>query len=379
MRKHTTISFMLIVVCLLGIPFQTAHALTFKTEWNTLLKTYPQFEKAKQSVCIADEKGDTLFSFNENKVIIPASVSKIYLQDYVLSKLGATYTYKTKVVRYKNTLYINGSLDPFFTGGDLKKIILATEKKIGDRKIEKIVFTNMYFDWSTNPAQTKINLESFIKINNLVKKDAEVVHKTSPYSGRGKIYTFTGAPLSQLFKQMNIFSTNSSSHALFMQLGGPEAFQVYMKETYGAGKDTISFETGSGLYRNTTTCALTLRVLRHLHEYLMNNNIRPEDFLVFPGLDGGSMRNRMSKIKEEKKLLVKPGYIYNHETLAGILKTKTGYVYFGVFTEYPNKNDAKSGRDFVDLFSEKLIISFKAIPFEYTPASYNQDHWTKIK
>jgi hypothetical protein len=170
---------------------------------------------------------------------------------------------------------------------------------------------------------------------------------------------------------------------LFLELGGKEAFQKYMRDTYNAGEDTVLFETGSGLDGNLTTCKLTLQVIKHLHEYLLSHHIRAEDFFVFPRIDGGSMRNRMKNIDDTTVLLVKPGFLYNHETLAGIMRTKNNghdrFIYFGIFTAYPNEHDAKSGRMLVDGFVEQLINYFKPVAFDYKPYSYNQDAYTSIK
>ncbi len=352
--------------------------------WNTTLSSYPQFAPAEQSICAIDDNGESLFASNENMQIIPASVSKLYLEDYVFARLGPEYTYTTHIVRNKTTLYINGADDPFFTDGDLKKIILETNKYTsGNTKITHIIFTHTYFNWSTSIATTTYNLKRFVKNSTLFDKKAKVTFKTNPYTGPGKTYTYTSPPLSILFKQTNIFSTNSSTHALFLQLGGKKAFQKYMRDTYQAGEETVLFETGSGLDGNLTTCRLTVRVIKHLHDFLVAHHIQIEDILVFPAIDGGSMKNRMKNIADKTVLLVKPGFLYNHETLAGILHTTDNghnrFIYFGIFTAYPNAHDAKSGRMLVDSFVEQLITYFKPIPFNYKLHTYNQDVYTKVK
>lgn len=373
-RKILSGIFLLSVFCIPTI----SYAESLGDIWNRELSLYPTFIPENQAVCVSDSSGTTLFSYNENKQIIPASVSKIYTEDFAMAKLGPDYTYKTDIIRKGTTLYINGTLDPFFTDGDLKKIILSTDKKLVKTKIEQVVFNNLYINWSTNQIETKNNLKKFIKKSSLFTKKANVTYRAFPYTGTGTRYTFTSAPLAVLFKQTNIYSTNSTSHAIFMQLGGRDAFQKYMKDTYGVGEESISFHTGSGLEDNMTTCGLTLRVLKHLHEYLIKNNIRVEDFLAFPGFDGGSMAHRMQNIPDKTKILVKPGFIYNHETLAGVLKTQNGFVYFGIFVTYPNEKDVRTPRIFIDTWSGKLIEYFNALPFEYREGRYVQDQWTKV-
>jgi D-alanyl-D-alanine carboxypeptidase len=380
MLKKITGSLCIIsALCMPGISYAYNFSNNLLDIWNKELAPYTTFNPDDQAVCVSDSTGKSLLSINEDKQVIPASVSKIYTEDFALAKLGPDYTYKTTIIRKDTTLYINGNLDPFFSDGDLQKVILFSNKKVGTKKIEHIIFTNLYINWSENQIQTKINLQRFIKKSSLFTKKADVTYKAFAYTGLGQKYTLTSAPLSVLLKQTNIFSTNSSSHALFMQLGGHDAFQKYMKETYGVGEDTVSFQTGSGLDGNTTTCGMTIRVLKHLHEYLIKNNIKVEDFLVFPGLDGGSMKHRMQTTAEETKLLVKPGFIYNHETLTGIMRTKDGFVYFGIFTTYPDTLDVKSARTFIDTFSEKMTHYFDTIPFNYRPFLYDQNSWTKVK
>jgi D-alanyl-D-alanine carboxypeptidase len=374
-------SFAIIIICtgLLFPYISFAIDTSLVSNLETLVSQIPDMIPNDQSFCAIDQTGKTIFSFNEQKKIIPASVSKLYTEDFALHTLGYDYTYTTRIIRNGNTLYINGAMDPFFTDGDLKKVILFTQRDFGEKKISKIVYTNLYFNWSTNNPQTKLFLQKFIQNKKMFDKKTTVTYSPTKYIGPGKKYTYTSPPLSVLFKQMNIFSTNSSSHALFMQLGGTEAFQKYMKKTYDAGPETISFETGSGLDGNTTTCILTAHVTKHIHDYLIKNSIRVENFLAVPGIDGGPIRNRFMSLLDKKKILFKPGFVYNHETLAGVMKTNKGYIYFGVYTDYPNRSDERAVRTLVETFTQLIADHVGALPFDYKPKIYDQNNWSKVK
>lgn len=342
-----------------------AGAATIAQDWNTLLGIFPEFQKNKQAVCVSDEKGKILFSQNENLPVVPASVSKVYTTDFVLSQMDKNYRFKTDVVLVGDTLYINGDADPFFIDAHLNMLMLQVSRDYPRVYIRKVVFNNFYMNWSTLSYATILGLKKNLVQYDIVANNVLVYGSYARYNGPGVTYRFTSRPLVVLIKQMNIYSTNSASELLFARVGGVPVFQKYMKDTYGAGTDTISFSTGSGLEGNTTTCALTLTVMKHLAETLKKQGITFKDILPTPVVDGGSMRNRMSNIKDKTVLLVKPGFVYNHETLTGVMRTLDGNIYFAIFTDYPDVRQVSTPRYIIDTFAQKLIERYHALPFAY--------------
>ncbi len=176
-------------------------------------------------------------------------------------------------------------------------------------------------------------------------------------------------PLPTLLKQINNYSTNISADTLFRRLGGSVAFARYMKETYGATSNVVSFETGSGLSGNYTTCALTLRVIKHLHEQLAAKGLALTDIMSMPSIDPGVLNKRLIEGKYVQSLVAKSGFVNFHHALAGAINTKSGPQYFAIFTEYQKLKDGISTRDMIDAFlnnvlknSSKVLTSFAYVP-----------------
>jgi D-alanyl-D-alanine carboxypeptidase len=343
---------------------QITFAAPLSQKWKNLISEVG-FDLSKQSACVSDTKGKILFSHNETLSVVPASVSKVYTTDFVLSQMDKDFRFKTDFVVFGNTLYINGDADPFFIDAHLVMVLNRISRDYKKGTIKYVVFNNFYMNWSTFPSQTMIHLKKTLQTYDIISKNVRISQSVIPRNVSGSLYRFSSIPLVQSLRQMNIYSTNSASELLFSRLGGVPAFQVYMKKTYGVGSDVVSFQTGSGLDGNKTTCALTLKVMKHLDEQLKKQELTFKDVLPVPVIDGGSMTHRMKNIVDKRVLLVKPGFVYNHETLTGVIHTLSGDIYFAIFTEYPHKNITRPARVLIDTFTQKLIEQYKGVPFEY--------------
>jgi D-alanyl-D-alanine carboxypeptidase len=361
MKKHLS----LFIIGAFLVP-QFVFGASIDRDFRTLLSNYPEFPVSKQSACVSDKNGKSLFGYNDTLGIVPASVSKVYVTDFVISNMDPQYQFKTNFIINGSTLYINGDGDPFFIPGHLEKVLTKITLENKNIKINKIIFSNFYLNWSDSVSGTQIQMQLFLKKKSQIfTPSVAVIH--SPVISRvpGKKYVFTSNTLLSSLKEMNIYSTNSAADIFFARLGGKVAFHDYMKKTYGAGPETISFKTGSGLEGNMTTCRLTLSVLKHLNDSLTAKGLTLLHVLPIPVVDGGSMKNRMKNIIDPKVLVVKPGFVYYHDTLAGVLNTSKGNVYFAVFTDYYSRADGPRARLFIDTFVEKLIKEYRAQPFAY--------------
>jgi D-alanyl-D-alanine carboxypeptidase len=365
------------LIILIFIPFKTFAVTPFE-EWNKLIIKNKGFKLENQSICAIDKNGNELFSYNKDKEVVPASVSKIYLTDYLLDKLGKDFTFKTDFILNENTLYINGEKDPFFVSEHFLVVLNKIKETYPNKKINKIVFYDFYFNWSKNDDITIQNLKNFLKNNEFFLNDLTIISQKNKFESNKDTFKFTSKPFYMLLKTLNVYSTNSASDLMFENFGGKEEFHNYMKEKYKIMADNLSFDTGSGLYGNKTTCILTVNVLKHLSEQIYEKGLLLRDILVVPKIDGGSMKYRMNNIKDTKKLLVKSGYIYNHDTLTGALYTQKGNIYFGIFTEYENISDTYKARSTIDKFVEKLISKYNAISFKYPLKNYSATEYTSV-
>lgn len=105
------------------------------------------------AVSIKDAKtGKTIYEYNENKLMNPASVQKIFTMKAAYDELKPEYTFDTKVFAdNNNNMYIKLSADPSLTTEDLKKLLKET-KEIYRKPFNDIVIDPLVIDdkqWGT--------------------------------------------------------------------------------------------------------------------------------------------------------------------------------------------------------------------------------------
>lgn len=323
---------------------------------------------AKNQVYCMQNATGTISEYNQDKSIIPASISKLYTFDFALTKLGKDFRYTTDIFLDGDTLYINGGGDPHFVIENLRSIL----KKVSNDNsviISHFVFSpNFYFDWLRNP--NDINNELVVRLKEsagaIISKNFTVAYSEIPYSGNGIKYKYQSAPLSILIKQINDYSTNISADVLFERLGGSSAFTNYMKQTYGTGKDKVYFGTGSGLENNYTTCELTLRVIKHLEKTANNLDLGIQNVMSIPRVDPGPLQKTLLSMATTSGIVAKSGYLDYHHNYAGIAYTTNGPIYFAVFGVYKDLADDKKTKLFVNNFVGNLLGAYVQIPFKYS-------------
>ena len=82
-------------------------------------------------VSLRDNK--TLYAYNSQKLLMPASTNKLYTCAAALHYLGNDYTFKTRVLKNKNNLILKGGGDP-----DLKIDKLDSLAKIVSKSVKKV-------------------------------------------------------------------------------------------------------------------------------------------------------------------------------------------------------------------------------------------------
>ena len=143
----------------------------------------------------------------------------------------------------------------------------------------------------------------------------------------------------------------------------------YLRDTYDVGFESAYFGTGSGLSKNYTTCALTLRVIRHLEHTLKQNGLSMTDIIAVPRIDPGVLHNRSIDAGYAKALVAKSGFVNFHHALAGVMNTNKGSVYFGIFTTFDTMEHSAKTKTMIDLFINDLLDTYRRIlqPFAYSP------------
>lgn len=364
----TTIKKIIFALSLAGFLFPSVvAAASIKTTFNTLVADVG-IPSGAQSMCVKDASGAFLVH-NADMRIIPASVTKIYVTDMALSTLPMDFRYETTFIQKGNTLYINGGGDPHFVIEHLEEVLKQSfaEQKQTIKTI--VVGPQVYFNWKTAPKEVRSAMVQSLSGRSITGVDKKVVVRLSdtPYKGSGVRYVFYSAPLPKLLKQINEYSTNISAEILFQKIGGSEGLSAYLKKTYGVGKETAFFTTGSGLSGNYTTCSLTVRVLEHLTQTLNEKGMLPTEVLSVPVLDHGVLSNRSIDTKYAKALVAKSGFVNEHHTLAGVINTNKGFTYFGIFTDYPHPTKSVATKSMIDTFVSAMLKEYRRalVSFNY--------------
>jgi D-alanyl-D-alanine carboxypeptidase len=323
-----------------------------------MLVSLQGLDSTKQAACAQDATGRVV-SYNEDMRIVPASVTKLYLFDYALSKLPINFRYVTPFFVEGTTVHINGSGDPMMATEHIKDM-LGQIQADGTTITAISVSPHFYFNMSKNPATVRAALQRAVP-------NVHVVSASTTYEGEGKRYQFESIPIPAFLKKTSNQSNNFYSDVLFEQMGGSTAFNDYLLRTYGVGAETASFHTGSGLRGNYTTCSLTLRMLEHLDKALRAAELSLTDVMSVPVVDPGVMSIR--GIEDVESLVAKSGYVNSHRNLAGIINSDQGHVYFAIFATYNESRKATEILGIVDAFTNQLLAQYRPtlVSFEYTP------------
>ena len=326
----------------------------------------------QQAMCVKDAAGKTL-SFNADMRVVPASVTKLYVFDLALSTLPSDFRYQTTFIQNGQVLYINGGGDPHLTIEHLRSALNEMYTSTQTKVSTFVISPDVYFNWASTPKEVQINLFRSLKAekNLPITPRIKVVVSSRPYTGAGAVYQFYSAPLRSLLKQINSYSTNLSAEVLFQRSGGIVAMKKHLKNVYGVDEETALFTTGSGLSGNYTTCALTLRVLERLDEQFSTLGISAAQILSVPTVDQGTLKTRAIDPQNARAVVAKSGFINQHHTLAGIINTKKGSTYFGIFTTYKEKEESAKTKSMIDDFLNTLLAQYRRslVPFVYEPQS----------
>lgn len=398
--------FLLLITTLLS---QISHASdsTDKT-WLKALKDNDIQAVADQAYCYSDTNGDTVGKNIEMRVKL-ASVSKLITSLWAVETLGAHYRYETKLFIKGKTLHIAGSFDPFF-GNEKVFYLLSQLNELGYNDFDKITFDKNLLVYPSaqthtdiypaiNPANVKKYLlnyfntntwswynEEYTRIASLSKKGKfldKVVFKTTAVEfsetnplendTEAKMLTYTSPELAKYLKEINIQSNNYAAHTIFLQLGGETKFAEYITNTYGLTENKIHFYTGSGLPTvvngnrkdNYSTCGVTLELLTELKKLVEKDNLTIEDIVAVPGSDGGTFRNRTFSSDLKNSFVAKTGTLTSVSTLAGMMSTKSGYSFFGIFNQTPSVFDSKKTQNIMVEAIMKDLGGPSAFDYQY--------------
>tara|TARA_Y100000588_G_scaffold192898_2_gene206923 strand:- start:10931 stop:12325 length:1395 start_codon:yes stop_codon:yes gene_type:complete len=108
--------------------FENSGSFQLKKNINELISSYgPNVNMGIKILSL--KTGETLYSLNSHKLLMPASNNKLYTCAAALEKLGSDHRFKTSVLQHGNNLIIRGGGDPDLTIENLDSLAKITAKK----------------------------------------------------------------------------------------------------------------------------------------------------------------------------------------------------------------------------------------------------------
>jgi len=93
------------------------------------------------------------------------------------------------------------------------------------------------------------------------------------------------------------------------------------------------------------------------------------DVLSIPDIDPGVLRDRDIDLNDAVSVAAKSGYVNRHHALAGVVNTKSGPVYFGIFATYSTSKQNKITKAMVDKFLNTILDNYRPVlrAYNYIP------------
>lgn len=349
------------------------------------------------SYCESSLDGTQYYSgYRDHKLYPSASVSKVFLSAFALSRLGTDYKFIHDWRLRKNAdgsidAYLNSNYDPVF---NIEKVLYTMShlKRYGVTKIRNLYIaksTRVYLSVLNNPHieldSVPVSLDQSIDNLKLIFNSANWGHQTEqarknvieyfelqgknidlPMSfsvsnvildsnGQAQIAFANASPLriqsTSLFrylKEINLNSNNYMSDALFALLGGEAGFRQFQNDKLGLGLESLLMKTGSGLpvningerVDNKATCFSILKVMHFIKLIADQASLDLGYILLTAGLDNGTYE---TDLVINKSVVLKTGRLYDVPTLnlGGIVSTQKGFMVFGFLGhDFDNENES---------------------------------------
>jgi len=324
-----------------------------------------------------------------------ASVSKVVTSYWALHELGPQFRFSTRIFITPVSgnvfdVHIAGSQDPFW-GRHLTHFLISELNKKGVQEIRRLSFDeNFSMRWlvisdnidpeNLTPQEIADTLARHIRdlaneyprtrseaaavgidLPRSVRLKAQSVEFVAKAAFRAPAGTakmsLKSSPLYRYLKEMNVVSNNHVADRLFEILGGISGFQTFVQDKMGLDIRDVHFINGSGdsIVRtdgngnqvkdyNKATCEVVIQVLRQMQRELKSPyGMDLKDVMAVSGSDGGTLSPRFDSIPNS--MVAKTGTVDPAITLAGLLSTGDGDVYFGLLMSTESPADWNNARD----------------------------------
>lgn len=111
------------------------------------------------SVLVVRDNGESLFSWQASKPLVPASLSKLVTAHLAIDKWGLGHRFVTDFFIDGDTLWVKGYGDPFLVSEELDLLVPQLKASLiaqGVTEIRQLNIDNSYFDISSVPGRSKV-------------------------------------------------------------------------------------------------------------------------------------------------------------------------------------------------------------------------------
>ncbi|MCM2352476.1 MAG: D-alanyl-D-alanine carboxypeptidase [Pseudobdellovibrio sp.] len=400
---------------------------TYSPKKEDLIQAQPQAQPARKLLYSSDSSvsycesalgsNQNYSGYRDHKLYPSASVSKVFLTAFALSRLGTDYKFTHDWRLRKNTdgtvdAYLNSNFDPVF---NIEKVLYTMShlKKYGVTKIRNLYIaksTRVYLSVLNNPhieldtipvsldqsvdnlklifnsanwgGQTQqarqnvtdyfeqqgksIDLPSSFSVSNVILDSKGEAQNTFANATQLKIQSTS---LFRYLKEINLNSNNYMSDALFALLGGEAGFRKFQNEKLGLDLDSLIMKTGSGLpteingerVDNKATCFSVLKVMHFIKLIADQAQLDLGYILLTAGLDRGTFE---TDLVINKSVVLKTGRLYEVPALnlAGIVSTQKGLMVFGFLGHDFDNDNEKAMIEKRDNLLQDLLNYYKEKP-----------------
>lgn len=376
------------------------------------------------SYCESSLDGTQNYSgYRDHKLYPSASVSKVFLSAFALSRLGTDYKFMHEWRLRKNSngtfdAYLNSNFDPVFNiekalysmtqlkrygVTNIRNLYISKSTRVYlsvlsnphieldsvpvslDQSIEnlKLIYNSKNWGSQTQGARTNVQEHFELQGKNVDIPSSFLVQNVLLDSNGQAAASFANATvlniqstsLFRYLKEINLNSNNYMSDALFALMGGESAFRQFQKEKLGLGLDSLIMKTGSGLpvsingdrVDNKATCFSILKVMHFIKLIADQAQLDLGYILLTAGIDRGTYE---TDLVINKSVVLKTGRLYDVPTLnlAGIVSTQKGLMVFSFLGhDFSNEDEAEMLykrdsllKDLLNYYKEKPL--FKTLP-----------------
>ncbi|MDY7013624.1 MAG: D-alanyl-D-alanine carboxypeptidase, partial [Cyanobacteriota bacterium] len=261
-------------------------------------------------------------------------------------------------------LVVVGNGDPVFVWEEA----IAVGNGLNDLGIRKVtgnlvIGNNFYMNFLPNSTVAGQKLKEGLN-SKLWSSEAQVQHAKMPPETRRPVVEIVGSlqmnnerpealplllrhqspPMSQILKQMNIYSNNTIAEILAQLAGGGSALAKIAAESAGLPREEIQLINGSGLgVANRMSPRMAAAIAMAIDRLLQGQSLGIADLFPVAGRDKlGTMLDR----RFPPNTAIKTGTLAQVSALAGILPTqKYGWVWFAILNEGSNISTLRVEQD----------------------------------